>query len=54
MNMICKSYMKHLSHASFLYDDSINLVESLHKNYRLSIVTNGLKDVQIIESENLL
>lgn len=38
--------MKHLSHASFLYDDSINLVESLHKNYRLSIVTNGLKDVQ--------
>ncbi|MCS4481826.1 YjjG family noncanonical pyrimidine nucleotidase [Clostridium botulinum] len=30
----------------FLYDDSINLVESLHKNYRLSIVTNGLKDVQ--------
>lgn len=41
-----KSYMKHLSHASFLYDDSINLVESLHKNYRLSIVTNGLKDVQ--------
>ncbi len=44
--MICKSYMKHLSHASFLYDDSINLIESLHKNYRLSIVTNGLKDVQ--------
>ncbi|HGG0418092.1 TPA: YjjG family noncanonical pyrimidine nucleotidase [Clostridium sporogenes] len=41
-----KSYMKHLSHASFLYDDSINLIESLHKNYRLSIVTNGLKDVQ--------
>ncbi|EPY2277133.1 YjjG family noncanonical pyrimidine nucleotidase [Clostridium sporogenes] len=41
-----KSYMKHLSHASFLYDDSINLIENLHKNYRLSIVTNGLKDVQ--------
>ena len=41
-----KSYMKHLSNASFLYDDSIDLVESLHKDYRLSIVTNGLKDVQ--------
>lgn len=41
-----KSYMKHLSHASFLYDDSVSLVESLHKDYRLSIITNGLKDVQ--------
>ena len=30
-----KSYMKHLSNASFLYDDSIDLVESLHKDYRL-------------------
>jgi 2-haloacid dehalogenase len=41
-----KSYMKHLSNASFLYDDSIDLVENLHKNYRLVIITNGLKDVQ--------
>lgn len=44
--VFAKLYMKHLSYASFLYDDSIDLVESLHKNYRLSIVTNGLKDVQ--------
>ncbi len=41
-----KSYMKHLSYASFLYDDSIELVESLHKDYRLTIITNGLKIVQ--------
>lgn len=41
-----KSYMKHLSFASFLYDDSMNLIESLHKNYRLSIITNGLTEVQ--------
>lgn len=41
-----KSYMKHLANASFLYDDSVDLVESLHKDYRLTIVTNGLKDVQ--------
>jgi 2-haloacid dehalogenase len=40
------SYMKHLSNASFLYDDSIELVESLHKDYRLTMVTNGLKAVQ--------
>ncbi|MGY0373345.1 YjjG family noncanonical pyrimidine nucleotidase [Clostridium sp. JNZ J1-5] len=41
-----KAYMKHLANSSFLYDDSIDLVESLHKDYRLTIVTNGLKDVQ--------
>ncbi|QUH19245.1 YjjG family noncanonical pyrimidine nucleotidase [Alkaliphilus sp. B6464] len=41
-----KSYIKHLSNASFLYDDTINLVESLHKDYRLTIITNGLTDVQ--------
>jgi 2-haloacid dehalogenase len=41
-----KSYMKHLANASFLYDDSMGLVESLHKDYRLTIVTNGLHDVQ--------
>lgn len=41
-----KSYMKHLSYASFLYDDSVALIESLSKDYRLSIITNGLKDVQ--------
>lgn len=41
-----KSYMKHLSNASFLFDDSITLLDSLHKDYKLTIVTNGLKDVQ--------
>lgn len=41
-----KSYMKHLSYASFLYDDSMELLENLHKDYRLTIITNGLKDVQ--------
>ena len=44
--LFAKSYMKHLSFASFLYDDSIDLIESLHKDYRLTIITNGLKDVQ--------
>lgn len=41
-----KSYIKYLADASFLFDESIDLVESLHKDYRLTIVTNGLKDVQ--------
>ena len=41
-----KSYMKHLADGSFLLDDSIELVETLHNNYTLSIVTNGLTSVQ--------
>jgi 2-haloacid dehalogenase len=41
-----ESYLKHLSNASFLYDDSVKLIESLNKDYRLSIITNGLNDVQ--------
>lgn len=41
-----KSYMKHLADASFLFDESIELIEDLNKNYTLSIVTNGLTDVQ--------
>ncbi|QAA32580.1 YjjG family noncanonical pyrimidine nucleotidase [Clostridium manihotivorum] len=45
-HLFAKAYMKHLANASFLYDDSIELIESLYKDYRLTIVTNGLKDVQ--------
>jgi len=41
-----KVYMKHLSNASFLYDDSIKLIKNLYENYKLVIITNGLKDVQ--------
>ena len=40
------AYIKHLANASFLYEDSIELIKELSKNYRLAIVTNGLKDVQ--------
>lgn len=41
-----KSYMEHLANASFLFDDSIELIENLNKSYKLSIVTNGLTAVQ--------
>ncbi|MEG0775249.1 YjjG family noncanonical pyrimidine nucleotidase [Clostridium sp.] len=43
---LAKAYIKHLGNGSFLFDDSVTLVESLHKDYRLSIITNGLTDVQ--------
>jgi 2-haloacid dehalogenase len=42
------SYTKHLSNASFIYEDSIELLEMLHKRFRLIMVTNGLKDIQDI------
>ena len=44
--LFAKSYMKYLATASFLYDDSVDLVESLNPSYTLSIITNGLKSVQ--------
>jgi putative hydrolase of the HAD superfamily len=45
-NDFAKAYMKHLANGSYLYEDSVKLVESLSKAYRLSIVTNGLTAVQ--------
>lgn len=45
-NSFAKSYMKHLANASFLYEGSLALIEKLHENYKLTIVTNGLTDVQ--------
>ena len=41
-----ESYEKHLGNACFLFDGSAELVECLHAEYRLAIVTNGLKSVQ--------
>lgn len=41
-----RAYERHLSEASFLFDGSVELIESLRKNYRLTMVTNGLKRVQ--------
>ena len=45
-NKFAKAYMEHLANQSFLLEGSMELVESLHKDYRLAIITNGLKDVQ--------
>lgn len=41
-----KSYTKHLGLSSFLYNESLELIETLHSNYRLAIITNGLTEVQ--------
>lgn len=40
------TYARHLSGASYLYDNITELVESLHEKYKLIIVTNGLSEVQ--------
>lgn len=40
------TYIGHLSRASFLYDESADLVRHLAASYRLAILSNGLKKVQ--------
>lgn len=45
-NEFAKSYVKNLSNASFLYNNTTKVIENLYKEYRLSIITNGLKEVQ--------
>ena len=45
-NLFAESYMRSLADASFLYDGSIEFIKHLHRNYRLSIITNGLTSVQ--------
>ena len=39
-------YEKHLSEASFLYEESLPIIKKLHKDFRLFIITNGLSLVQ--------
>lgn len=41
-----KVYIKHLTNCSFLFEKSIELIKNLHKDYKLTVVTNGLTDVQ--------
>ena len=41
-----KLYIKYLSKASFIYKESYEILEYLKERYRLSIITNGLIDVQ--------
>lgn len=41
-----KAYMNHLSDASFLYNESVQLIEDISKKHKLAIITNGLKEVQ--------
>ncbi|MDO4536200.1 MAG: YjjG family noncanonical pyrimidine nucleotidase [Clostridium perfringens] len=43
---LAKVYMEHLADASFLYDKSTDLIETLNKSFKLAIVTNGLTLVQ--------
>ena len=39
-------YMENLAHESHLFDGALELVEGLSKNYRLFIITNGVKSTQ--------
>ena len=39
-------YMENLAHESHLFDGALELVEKLSKDYRLFIITNGVKSTQ--------
>lgn len=39
-------YAKNLANSSHLYDESLSLIDSLHKDYELILVTNGLTEIQ--------
>lgn len=43
---ISNTYMKYLGMSTFLFDGVEELIKDLSKDYRLVIVTNGLKEVQ--------
>lgn len=39
-------YLGHLAGAAFLFDGALDLLENLRRDFRLALVTNGLKEVQ--------
>ncbi|MBE6053376.1 MAG: noncanonical pyrimidine nucleotidase, YjjG family [Clostridium sartagoforme] len=41
-----KAYLRHLSNASFLYNNSLEIIKKLRNDYKLAIITNGLTEVQ--------
>lgn len=43
---LAKAYMIYLSKGSFLFKDSMSLIQSLHDQYEMMIITNGLTAVQ--------
>lgn len=45
-NEFAKAYMRNLADGSFLFENAMEVVESLSKKYILTIVTNGLTSVQ--------
>lgn len=46
---VSHSFLQHLAHDAYLFDDSLPLLDYLKDKYRLSIITNGLKFVQDIK-----
>lgn len=43
---LANRYVYHLSQSSFLFDESVDILEHLYKDYKLLIITNGITNVQ--------
>jgi len=46
INHLSEQYIKHLSKFNYLFEHTLELLDSLKGNYKLHIITNGFRDVQ--------
>lgn len=46
INKLSKDYITYLTDNNFLYDHAIDVLEHLHRNYSLHIISNGFEEVQ--------
>lgn len=46
INKLSKDYITYLTDNNFLYDHAIDVLEHLHGNYSLHIISNGFEEVQ--------
>ena len=43
---IARAYMSFLSESAFLFDGALRLLETLHRSFKIGLITNGLKEAQ--------
>ena len=52
IDALTKSYIQELPGDNHLFDGAIEILEHLQKRYRLHIITNGFKEVQLLKIKN--